>query len=72
MDLRLNLVESVKMRSEPCKLLYLHATLLQVNLSRRKPEIFNYVFPILPRVFAMHKVAYDTQTLVIPVCGMTT
>lgn len=30
MDSMLNLVESVKMRSEPCKLLYLHTTLLQV------------------------------------------
>jgi len=65
MDLRLNLVESVKMRSEPCKLLYLHTTLLQVNLSRRKPEIFIYVFPILSHVFAMHKVAYDTQPLAL-------
>jgi len=59
MDLRLNLVESVKMRSEACKLLYLYTTLLQVNLSRRKPEIFSYVFPIVKHVFAMHKVAYD-------------
>jgi hypothetical protein len=49
-------VESVKMRSEACKLLYLHTTLLQVNLSCRKPEIFSYVF-------SMHKFAYDIQPL---------
>jgi hypothetical protein len=58
-------VESVKMRSEACKLLYLHTTLFQVNLLRRKSEIFSYVFPIVPHVFAMHKFAYDTQTLAL-------
>jgi len=65
MDLMLNLVESVKMRSESCKLLYLHTTLLQVNFSRRKRGIFSYVFPIVAHVFAMHKVAYDSQPLAL-------